>query len=101
MSDRCLLDPAASERLARLLGMIGSAHDGEALNAARMADQLVRQRGLTWPDIITPTPPALFVPLSRAPTSALEWRQLAGWIKRNFSDQLNAREHQFVVHMCT
>jgi hypothetical protein len=36
--------PADRERLARLLGMIGSAHDGEALNAARLADRLIRDR---------------------------------------------------------
>jgi hypothetical protein len=41
------------ERLARLLGMMGSDHDGEALNAARMADRLVRDHGITWIDAIT------------------------------------------------
>ena len=40
-------------------------------------------------------------PLSREPATALEWRQLAAWIKRNFADRLNAREHQFVTHMAT
>ena len=39
-------------RIARLLGMCGSDHDGEVLNAARMADRLVRGLGLTWPSII-------------------------------------------------
>lgn len=39
-------------RLSRLLGMMGSNADGEALNAARAADRLVRQHGLTWPDVI-------------------------------------------------
>jgi hypothetical protein len=41
-----------AERLAKLLGMIGSAHDGEALNAARLADKVVREAGLTWIDIL-------------------------------------------------
>ncbi len=35
-------------RLAKLLGMVGSNQDGEALNAARLADNLVRQHGITW-----------------------------------------------------
>jgi hypothetical protein len=39
-------------KLAKLLGMVGSAHDGEALNAARLADQLVRTRDLRWADVI-------------------------------------------------
>ena len=95
------LDVSAAQRLVRLLGMLGSAHDGEALNAGRMADRLIRERGLTWSQIIAPTPPQIFVPLSRGPENALEWRQLAAWIKRNFADQLNPREYQFVIHMAT
>ena len=38
--------------LAKLLGMVGSSHDGEALNAARLADQLVRARALRWADVL-------------------------------------------------
>ena len=47
-----LLDPQAADRLAKLLGMLGSYHDGEALTAARKADQCIRQLGLTWGDVI-------------------------------------------------
>jgi hypothetical protein len=46
------LPSADAERLARLLGMLGSEHDGEAANAGRLADRLVCERGLTWRDII-------------------------------------------------
>ena len=46
------LPPAFAARLTKLLGMIGSAHDGEALNAARLADKLVREAGLTWANVI-------------------------------------------------
>ena len=95
------LDASSAQRLVRLLGMLGSAHDGEVANAGRMADRLIREHGLTWSQIIAPTPPATFTPLFREPTTALEWRQLAVWIKRNFADRLNAREHQFVMHMAT
>jgi hypothetical protein len=41
-------------RLARLLGMLGSSHDGEVANAGRLADRLVRGAGLTWTDVLTP-----------------------------------------------
>jgi hypothetical protein len=95
------LDASTAQRLVRLLGMLGSTHDGEVANAGRMADRLIREHGLTWPQIIAPTPPATFTPLSREPATALEWRQLAVWIKRNFADQLNVREHEFVTHMAT
>lgn len=45
--------------ISKLLGMIGSTHDAEALVAARKAHQLVTQRGMTWPQVlgITSTPP--------------------------------------------
>jgi hypothetical protein len=40
------------KRLAALLGMIGSAHDGEALNAARLAHKLVVGSGLSWEQVL-------------------------------------------------
>ncbi len=45
------LTAADRARLAKLLGMIGSSHDGEALAAARLADKLIRDRRLRWHDI--------------------------------------------------
>jgi hypothetical protein len=48
--------------ISKLLGLIGSAHDGEALAAARKAHQLVTQRGASWPQVLglatTPAAPA-------------------------------------------
>jgi hypothetical protein len=35
-------------RLIQLLGMLGSDHDGECCNAARLACRLLRTHGLTW-----------------------------------------------------
>jgi hypothetical protein len=40
------------ERVARVLAMIGSSHDGEALNAARLAHQLITAAGLTWEEFL-------------------------------------------------
>jgi len=45
------------ERLAKLCGLFGSDHPGERANAAAMADSLLRQAGLRWPDVILPAPP--------------------------------------------
>ena len=42
------------DRLTKLLGLFGSAYDGEVANAGRLADRLVRSAGLTWSDIIAP-----------------------------------------------
>src|SRR5262249_29758932 len=35
-------------KLIKVLGMLGSAHDGEALAAARRAQELIRAAGMTW-----------------------------------------------------
>jgi hypothetical protein len=42
------LDASSAQRLVCLLGMLGSAHDGEVANAGRMADRLIREHGLAW-----------------------------------------------------
>lgn len=39
-------------KLAAVLGMCGSAHDGEALAAGRLADRMVRGTGSTWVQVL-------------------------------------------------
>src|SRR3954469_5039729 len=52
-----ILPAAVADRLVKLLGMLGSVHDGEALTAARMADRLLRhQLKLTWGEVVQPLP---------------------------------------------
>jgi hypothetical protein len=46
------LDRDARERLAKLLGMLGSAYDGEIAAAGRAADTFVRGAGCTWFDVV-------------------------------------------------
>jgi hypothetical protein len=41
------------DRLVKLLGMLGSAHDREILNAARAAEKLRREAGKSWPEILS------------------------------------------------
>jgi hypothetical protein len=43
-----------TERFVRVIAMVGSAHDGEALTAARLAERLLRDGGLTWADLLKP-----------------------------------------------
>jgi hypothetical protein len=45
------------DRLAKLLGMLGSAHDGEIVAAARQPERLRADAGLTWPEILVPRLP--------------------------------------------
>ena len=79
MSARTLLDPRVADRLARLLAMAGSDHDGEVCNAARMADQLVRAQGLTWGDVIR-------VPAST--TANADWQRWLAGAKRIISNSM-------------
>jgi len=43
----------AIERLARIAGMLGSAHEGERATAAQMASVMLKEMGLTWGEVIT------------------------------------------------
>jgi hypothetical protein len=47
-----VLDRRAADRLTKLLGMLGSSHNGERAAAALKADELVRELNLTWRDVI-------------------------------------------------
>jgi hypothetical protein len=62
------LGPDALERLIKLLGMLGSVHDGERAAAGLKANELIRRHGLTWSDVLltTPMPPS--------PPPKLGWR---------------------------
>jgi hypothetical protein len=42
------VDAEKRRKLIALLGMIGSVHDGEVLNAAKMAQRLLGSMGLSW-----------------------------------------------------
>jgi hypothetical protein len=46
------LAPNDRVRLTRLLGMLGSDHDGERANAGALAHRLIQQNGLQWNDVI-------------------------------------------------
>ena len=48
--------PLDREKLAAVLGMLGSAHDGEILAAARKAERMRQQAGETWGHILAPPP---------------------------------------------
>lgn len=50
------LDSAASDRLRKLMGMTTSEHDGEALNALRMANAILAKAKLTWADMLGTVP---------------------------------------------
>lgn len=48
MSPQPTPSPLDRDRLGKVLGMLGSAHDGEVLAAARQAHRIVSEAGATW-----------------------------------------------------
>jgi hypothetical protein len=86
------LPPALADKLAKVLGMLGSAHDGEVAAAGRRANAMVKGVGLTWGEVIAraaPRPQPPHRPPRRwrrvvSPTDAaalcLHWPEvLTGW----------------------
>jgi hypothetical protein len=51
------LTPAFADKLVKVLGMLGSVHDGEVAAAGRRADAMIKGAGLTWGDVIKPAAP--------------------------------------------
>lgn len=43
--------PIDTQRLARILEMLRSSHDGEVASAARMAHRMLTEAGMTWSDL--------------------------------------------------
>lgn len=110
-----ILDQRDREKLIKLLGMIGSSADGEALNAARLANRLIQDRKLSWGDVInghaatswpghtqTPwgfswTPPPPRPPPRPPPEPELRnWRTVARMILLHHVDLINDWELHFL-----
>lgn len=72
MSGGTHLPPTTRKRLVQFCGMLGSDHDGERANAARMADRLIREAGLTWENVIA-VPPAMRQEAPKRPAPPPEW----------------------------
>jgi hypothetical protein len=51
------LTPAFADKLVKVLGMLGSAYDGEVAAAGRRAHSMLQAEGLTWDDVIVPAAP--------------------------------------------
>jgi hypothetical protein len=48
-----VLNPKATDRLAKLCGLLGSDNAGERATAAALADRMIRELGLRWTDVIS------------------------------------------------
>lgn len=94
--DRVSLDREAIDRLIKLLGMLGSAHDGERAAAGLKAHEFLKRRGLCWADVIR-------LPIA-APGGlagktdfghAMSWRTQREFCLRH-SERLTAKELRFL-----
>lgn len=63
------------KRLIAIAGMLGSDHDGERANAARLATLELRRLGLTWAELVTRAFSALPAPAAQVPLRGFQ----EGW----------------------
>lgn len=75
--------------ISKLLGLIGSTHDAEALAAARKAHQLVKDKGASWPEVLGLDP----IPTAPEPDHIDDARDL---LKRG-KGVLTRWEHSFLL----
>ena len=85
------------ERLARLLGMLGSDHLGERDNAARAAHRLVQQHGITWHDVVVTHSPSGIGDPDTDPIGA-DWRRTVAACRR-YPHLLNQWEADFLARL--
>jgi hypothetical protein len=87
------------DRLSKLLGLLGSIHAGEVAAAGRAAHRLIREAGLTWPDVLTPPPPPQPLPKPPVDRASLivecrsRWAFLSDW-ERGFVTSIARRPHR-------
>jgi hypothetical protein len=90
------LSPPLADKLAKVLGMLGSSHDGEVLVAARTADRMVKEAGATWQEALLPA--ALPVPEPSAHPGFARWTDAREFCINNIG-MLDDRDAAFVWGM--
>jgi hypothetical protein len=81
------------DQLGRVLGLLGSDHDGEVAAAGRQAERLRRQAGLTWSEILSPPAAPRQLSAPSQPPSAAEALNLC----IDHCDLLTPWERRFVA----
>lgn len=91
-------------RLAKICGMLGSAHEGERASAALMATQILSDLDLSWETLIVaafshrPEPEQITYDDKRAPGWHLGYSR---WLILNRGDKLGPWEMQFLNSLAT
>ena len=96
-------------KLARVLGLLGSAYDGEVAAAGRAADALVRAAGLTWSEIFEPalarSPPSFASDAATIefciewPEALTEWEWNFVWSLRKQSRPLTGKQRDVLIRL--
>jgi hypothetical protein len=92
-------------RLAKVLGLTGSTHDGEALAAVRKANALIVAAGMTWDEILRP-PDNLRIAIDAASVLLAENEALRNEIERlrrgarDHDGWHSVRDHQAQARWC-
>lgn len=87
------------DRLVALLGMMGSDGDGEALNAARLAVKFLKDRKMTWAEVIGGVTIVEKV-INAAPQRTMkDHQEMARDILSTYGHDLRAKEYSFVEDM--
>jgi len=83
------LAPPDRDRLAKILGLLGSEYDGERASAGAMAWAFLRERGLTWFDLFSPSP-------EKSGREGARYRRGAGGAeyRRGFRDGMDAARQE-------
>ncbi len=86
-----ILPASTRRRLAKLLGLLGSEHIGERDAAGLAAHHLMLQCGLTWEDLLAPTP------VKREPLFG-KWRTTCAELAKR-QDKMRPWERKFVADL--
>lgn len=87
------LTPSDLRKLVDVYDRFGSPFDGERSNAAALANRFVRDRGVTWTDVLHAEPP---VPVVIQPQTTRYWRQCAEELLFEHPGAVNAWEQEFL-----
>lgn len=92
-----VLDPVSRAKLVGVLSMLASDFDGERASAGLLASRLLKDRGLTWDDLITPAISLSAEPLDRDDrhdlTLCLRHNALLTAWEQSFVQSIASRRH--------
>jgi len=83
---------AVAPKLTKLLPLLGTNHDGEALAAVRAIERTLKSAGLDFHDLASSL--EAIAALSRDPQT---WEEVAIWCRDNDHGRLAPREREFIT----